>query len=79
MPDRKVADANVAVGDHFMTLKQVAEYLNLNERTIYKWAQEATIPGSKLGGTWRFRKSEIDMWVERHKNVRPIEVKKEEP
>jgi len=53
-----------------MTLKQVAEYLHLNERTIYKWAQEGTIPGSKLGGTWRFRKSEIDLWVEQHKNVR---------
>ena len=54
-----------------MTLRQVAEYLHINERTIYKWAQESAIPGSILGGTWRFRKSEIDLWVEQHKNVRP--------
>jgi excisionase family DNA binding protein len=64
--------------EQFMTLKQVAEYLHLNERTIYKWAQEGTIPGSKLGGTWRFRKSEVDLWVEQHKNVRSIEEKKED-
>lgn len=59
------------MSDHFMTLKQIAEYLRLNQRTIYKWAQEGKIPASKLGSTWRFRKSEIDLWVERHKNVRP--------
>ena len=64
--------------DQFMTLKQVAEYLHLNQRTIYKWAQDGTIPGSKLGSTWRFRKSEIDTWVELHKNVRPFDEQKEE-
>lgn len=56
--------------DRFMTLKEVAEYLHLNERTVYKWAQDGTMPASKLGGTWRFRKSDIDLWVEKHKNVR---------
>jgi excisionase family DNA binding protein len=54
-----------------MTLKEVAEYLHLNERTVYKWAQEGTIRGSKLGSTWRFRRTEIDLWVEQHKNVQP--------
>jgi excisionase family DNA binding protein len=58
--------------ERFMTLKEVAEYLHLNERTVYKWAQEGTIPGSKLGSTWRFRRSEVDLWVEQRKNVRPI-------
>jgi excisionase family DNA binding protein len=57
--------------ERFMTLKEVAEYLHLNERTVYKWAQEGTIPGSKLGSTWRFRRSEIDLWVEKHKNIPP--------
>jgi excisionase family DNA binding protein len=57
--------------ERFMTLKEVAEYLHLNERTVYKWAQDGTIPGSKLGSTWRFRRSEIDSWVEQRKNVRP--------
>ena len=56
--------------DRFMTLKEVADYLHLNERTIYKWAQEGTIPASKLGSAWRFRRSEIDTWVEQRKNIR---------
>jgi excisionase family DNA binding protein len=57
--------------ERFITLKEVAEYLHLNERTVYKWAHDGTIPGSKLGSTWRFRRSEIDSWVEKRKNVRP--------
>jgi excisionase family DNA binding protein len=59
------------IDERFMTLKEIAEYLHLNERTVYKWAQEGTIPASKLGSTWRFRRSEVDLWVERRKNVRP--------
>jgi len=53
----------------FLTLKEVAEYLQLNERTLYKWAQAGTIPASKLGSAWRFRKSDIDAWVEAKKNT----------
>jgi excisionase family DNA binding protein len=61
---------SVVLDDRFMTLKEVAQYLHLNQRTVYKWAQEGKIPGSKLGSTWRFRRSEIDFWVEQHKNAR---------
>ena len=56
--------------DRLLTLREVAEYLRLKERTIYKWAEEGAIPASKLGSAWRFRKSDVDEWVEEHKNVR---------
>jgi excisionase family DNA binding protein len=59
-----------ALGDRLMTLKEVAVYLHLTVRTLYKWAQEGTIPASKLGSAWRFRKSDLDTWVEERKNVR---------
>jgi len=55
--------------DYFMTLKEVASYLHMKAGTVYKWAQAGTIPASKLGSNWRFRKSEIDSWVMKHKNV----------
>jgi excisionase family DNA binding protein len=59
----------VSADGEFLTLKEVALYLHLHERTIYNWAQAGSIPAAKLGGTWRFRKSEIDAWVEKHKNT----------
>ena len=47
-----------------LTVKQVAEYLQVNERTIYKLAQAGKIPCFKVAGTWRFWKREIDEWTQ---------------
>ncbi|MCI5049680.1 MAG: helix-turn-helix domain-containing protein [Rickettsiales bacterium] len=46
-----------------MTIKELSEYLKLNEKTAYRLASEGKIPGFKVGGSWRFRKSEIDRWI----------------
>lgn len=48
-----------------MTIKEMAEYLKLTEKTAYRLAAEGKIPGFKVGGSWRFRKSEIDKWIQR--------------
>ena len=47
-----------------MTTKQLAEYLQLNELTIYKWVQMGEIPAIKLGRALRFKKNIIDKWLE---------------
>ncbi len=46
-----------------LTIREVAEYLKLNEKTTYRLAAEGKIPGFKVGGAWRFRKAEIDRWI----------------
>lgn len=47
-----------------MTIKEVAEYLKLTEKTAYRLAAEGKIPGFKVGGAWRFRRRDIDRWIE---------------
>ena len=47
-----------------MTLPEVAQYLGLAQRTIYLWAQQGKLPAFKLGSAWRFRRSEVDGWLE---------------
>lgn len=47
-----------------MTVKQVAAYLNMNEKTIYEWALKGRIPGIKMGRTWRFRREDLEEWLE---------------
>jgi len=47
-----------------MTIKEVADYLKLKEKTAYKLVAEGKIPGFKVGGPWRFKKSEIEKWIE---------------
>ena len=49
-----------------MTVREVAEYLRVKERTIYRLVAGAGIPAFKVGGSWRFRKGEIDQWTESH-------------
>lgn len=48
-----------------MTVKDLANYLKIAEKTAYRFALEKKIPGFKVGGAWRFRKSEIDGWIEK--------------
>lgn len=46
-----------------LTIKEVAEYLKVNERTVYRLAGAKKIPAFKVGGTWRFVRSDIDQWI----------------
>lgn len=48
-----------------MTIEEVAEYLRVSERTVYDWAQKGQLPGGKLGTTWRFKRADIESWVNR--------------
>ncbi|MCA9413824.1 MAG: helix-turn-helix domain-containing protein [Candidatus Omnitrophica bacterium] len=47
-----------------MTVEEVARFLKMKPQTVYKWAQEGQIPGTKLGKEWRFRKSILDEWID---------------
>lgn len=47
-----------------MTIKELSQYLKLTEKTAYRIAAERKLPGFKVGGAWRFRKKEIDKWIE---------------
>lgn len=50
--------------EEIMTLREVAEYLKLAEKTAYRLAADGTIPGFKVGGSWRFRKAIIEDWID---------------
>lgn len=46
-----------------MTVKDVADYLQLSMDLVYKMAQQGKIPASKIGVQWRFKREELDEWV----------------
>ena len=46
-----------------MTIEEVATYLRVSERTVYDWAQKGELPGGKLGTTWRFKREDVENWV----------------
>lgn len=47
-----------------LTIKDLARYLNVTERTIYNLLDQGKLPGFKVGSNWRFRKEDIDKWIE---------------
>ncbi|MDR2717768.1 MAG: PTS sugar transporter subunit IIA [Treponema sp.] len=51
------------VEDAILTIEEVAQYLRVSERTVYDWAQKGEIPSGKIGTAWRFKRAEIEQWV----------------
>jgi putative molybdopterin biosynthesis protein len=43
-----------------LDLKEVAEYLGLNKRTVYNLVRKGEIPGTKIGRQWRVKKESLD-------------------
>lgn len=46
-------------------IKQLSEFLNVKESTLYSWANSGAIPAYKINGVWRFDMDEITEWVKR--------------
>ncbi len=57
------------VPDSVMTVKEVADYLRVNQRTVYRLAVERRLPGFKVGATWRFKRGDIDAWIAAQSSV----------
>ena len=55
--------------DDILTLKDLADYLKISEKTLYGYAQKGKLPGIKIGSAWRFRKADIDDWLEEQRQI----------
>ncbi len=53
-----------------MTIDEVADYLRINKKTAYRLAADSKLPGFKVGGTWRFRRVDIEDWIEREASTK---------
>jgi excisionase family DNA binding protein len=52
-----------------MTIGEVADYLKVTERTIYRLSGAKQIPAFKVGGSWRFSKADIDGWIKQQSAI----------
>lgn len=59
--------------DAFLTTEEVLDYLQVNLRTVYRLIKAGKIPAVRVGRQWRFRKRDLDVWLEaqRTKSERP--------
>lgn len=54
--------------DEILKLPEVASLLKVAEKTVYTMAQRAEIPAFKVRGQWRFKRRDIDVWIEQQKS-----------
>ncbi len=55
-----------------LTIRELAAYLKMAEKTLYRLAAESKVPGFKVGGAWRFRKGEIDKWIKGQEQIKAV-------
>lgn len=53
--------------DEILTLPDVARLLKVADKTVYTMAQEAQLPAFKVRGQWRFKRADLDRWIEQQK------------
>ncbi len=49
-----------------MTIEEVADYLRVTEKAVYRLLKRGHIPATKVGRQWRFEKNSIDEWLRQH-------------
>ena len=52
-----------------LTILEVAKYLKVAERTVYRLAAAKKIPAFKVGGAWRFSRAEIEEWIKKQSSA----------
>ncbi len=52
------------MSDEIFTLPEVAQLLRVAEKTVYTMAQKGEVPAFKVGGQWRFRRTDLDAWID---------------
>src|SRR3970040_2376237 len=52
------------IDETFLTTEEVLEYLQVNLRTVYRLIKAGKIPAVRVGRQWRFRKTDLDAWLE---------------
>jgi PTS system nitrogen regulatory IIA component len=60
----------------WMTVKQVAEYLQMSDDKIYDMAKKGELPAVKIRQQWRFDREEIDQWLKDHQANREARSKR---
>lgn len=49
--------------DGLMTAPELAKYLKVELRTVYRYLKDAKLPAIRMRGRWRFRKEDVDRWL----------------
>ena len=70
--DEKAGTGSTVQAGDILAIRQLSEYLMVSEKTIYRMLERNLLPAVRVGAQWRFRKRDIDAWLD--EQVRKVEV-----
>lgn len=50
--------------ERWLSAVEIAEHLGIAKDTVYRWIEKRGMPSHKVGRSWKFKKSQVDTWVE---------------
>ncbi len=50
--------------DRWLSVEEMATYLGVSKDTVYNWINKKKMPAHKIGRLWKFKKEQVDAWVE---------------
>lgn len=50
--------------DRWLSIHEICEHLGVSSDTVYKWIDKHTMPAHRMGRLWKFKKSQVDAWIE---------------
>ena len=57
------------MSDEVLTMKEVAALFKIGEKTAYTMAQRGELPGFKVRGQWRFRRVDLEAWMQQQRDA----------
>ena len=60
-----------------LTVREVAAFLRVDEKTIYRLVTKGDIPGFKVLGSWRFQRHDLEQWIQVRKDAARVPLKRQ--
>ncbi len=52
------------IEDRWLSISEICKYLGVSNDTVYKWIDKRDMPAHRMGRLWKFKKEQVDAWVE---------------
>ncbi len=52
------------INDRWLSVNEICKHLGVSKDTVYKWIDKHGMPAHRMGRLWKFKKDQVDAWVE---------------
>lgn len=52
------------IEDRWLSVEEICKYLGVSKDTVYRWIDKHGMPAHRMGRLWKFKRTQVDAWVE---------------